>query len=112
MVMTFVATASARTVRSKSMSKLLAEAYDISAHFNNGEDPDVLVVHGTEYVKTVQCKDCIHWSRFMAGLGTCDKLITDMGEDSYCCYGESDEIDRETEQEIEREIKALRKGEE
>ena len=71
------------------MSKLLVEVYDISAHFNNGEDPDVLIVHGTEYVRRINCKECEHWSKYMAGLGTCDKLKTDMGGHAYCCYGEA-----------------------
>ena len=80
-----------------------------SADVIEGEDPDVLIVHDTVYVKRIICKDCKHWSKYMAGLGTCDKLKTDMGEYSYCCYGE---VKEEDEREIEREIKALRLGEE
>lgn len=33
--------------------KILEEAYDISVQFNNGEDPDVLVVHGVKFVKVI-----------------------------------------------------------
>ena len=41
-----------------------------------------------DVVEVVRCGECKHWSKYMAGLGTCDKLKTDMGERSYCCYGE------------------------
>lgn len=77
------------------MSKILQEAYDISAHFTHGEDPDVLVVHGVKFVKVINCKDCKHWREFMAGLGVCDKLKTDMDGSSYCNHGEQSEQSEE-----------------
>ena len=44
-----------------------------------------------DVVKVVRCKDCKHWREFMAGLGVCDKLKTDMDGSSYCNYGEQSE---------------------
>ena len=37
----------------------------------------------------VRCKDCKHWSEYMEGIGVCDKLKTDTGEEVFCSYGES-----------------------
>ena len=70
------------------MSKLLVEAYDVSAHFNNGEDPDILRVNGKMFYPAIMCMDCKHWDEYMSGLGKCDKLKTDTGELFYCKYGE------------------------
>ena len=78
-------------------------------------------IPSADVVEVVRCKDCKHWREYMAGLGACDKLKTDMDGSSYCNHGEHSEevkdneldfLDEESEHEIERQIKALRRGEE
>lgn len=73
------------------MSEKVRYGFDVTSAMPKDIQPAHLVVNGIEYWPIVQCKGCKYWSEYMQGLGTCDKLKTDINEHAFCSYGERKE---------------------
>lgn len=86
--MTSVIMAIAVMEKGKTMSEYIKYGFDVSAIIPKDKEPAVLMCNGTEYLPMIKCKECKHWSEYMAGIGVCDKLKTDTGEEVFCSYGE------------------------